>query len=176
MSITVTVACGDEAAEVAAVAAATFPLACPPTADPVDIESAIAANLSAHRFAEYLADPQRVILVARDDGRIVGYCMLIRGIGDDPDIAPAVQRRPAIELSKMYVLASHHRSGASAELMQSAIAWAADSGAEAVWLGVNQNNERAQRFYRKHGFTTTGSRRFRLGDSYEDDFVMVRLV
>jgi ribosomal protein S18 acetylase RimI-like enzyme len=43
-----------------------------------------------------------------------------------------------------------------------------------MWLGVNRANERAQRFYRKHGFEVTGARRFRLGDSDEDDFVMVR--
>lgn len=174
MSITVTPACGDDVAELAAVAAATFPLACPPTASPADIEATIAANLSPQRLAEYVADPERVVLAARGDGRIIGYAMLVRGIGDDPDIAAAVPQRPAVELSKMYVLAAYHNTGASARLMRSGIAWAHDCGAAALWLGVNRTNERAQRFYRKHGFATTGTRRFRLGQSYEDDFVMVR--
>lgn len=174
MSITVRPARPGDAGEIAAVAAETFPLACPPSADPVDIEAAIAANLSPDRFAGYLADPGRTLLVAVADGRIVGYCMLVGGIGEDPDVAAAVPAGSVVELSKMYVLASHHRSGASAELMRAAIARATDSRAVAVWLGVNGNNERAQRFYRKHGFAVTGARRFRLGDSYEDDFVMVR--
>lgn len=173
MAITVRPAHDDDAAEVAAVAAAAFPMACPPSADPADIEATIAASLSPQCFADYLADPERAILIATDDDRIIGYAMLIRGIGDDPDIAASVPQRPAVELSKMYVLASHHRSGASARLMQSGIQWAADSGAAAIWLGVNRNNERAQRFYRKHGFGVTGTRRFLLGGSYEDDFVMV---
>lgn len=174
MPITVLPARRDDAAELAAVAAATFPLACPPSADPADVEAAIAANLSPERFAEYLADPDHTVVVATDDDRIVGYAMLVRGIGEDPDVAAAVSPAPVMELSKMYVLATHHRSGASAELMHSAITCAADAGAVAVWLGVNRNNERAQRFYRKHGFTVTGTRQFRLGGSYEDDFVMVR--
>ena len=147
MSITVRTANDGDAAEVAAVAAATFPLACPPSADPADIEAAIAASLSPQRFTEYLADPRRVILVATDNDRIVGYAMLIRGIGDDPGIAASVPHRPAVELSKMYMLSSHHRSGGSAQLMQNGIEWAANSGAVAIWLGVNRKNERAQRFY-----------------------------
>lgn len=174
MSITVRPARAGEAAELAAVAAAIFPLACPPSADAADVDAAIAANLSAQCFDAYLADRDRVVLVATDDSRIIGYAMLIHGIGADPDIAAAVPHRPAVELSKMYVLAGHHGSGAAAQLMQYGITWAADRGAAALWLGVNRNNERAQKFYGKHGFGVTGMRRFRLGESYEDDFVMVR--
>lgn len=174
MSISVTPAGDADAVALAAVAAETFPLACPPAADPADIADAIAANLSARRFAEYLADPDRAILIATEDGRIVGYTMLIRGVGDDPMVAAAVSARPAVELSKMYVLPSHHRTGAGAALMRDGLAWADDDGAAAVWLGVNRNNERAQRFYRKHGFQISGTRTFRLGSSDESDFVMVR--
>lgn len=185
MAISVRTAAAPDAAELTAVAAATFPLACPPTAAADDIEAAIAANLSAQRFVDYLADPDRVVLVASDSSptvgstdadRIVGYAMLNRGIGDDPDVAAAVPNRPAVELSKMYVLPSHHRTGAAAALMGHAIDWAAQCGAVSVWLGVNRNNERAQRFYRKHGFRVAGTRTFRLGSSDEADFVMVRPV
>ena len=109
----------------------------------------------------YLGDPQRRVLAARHWGRIIGYAMLIRGDAD-------------VELSKIYVLADHHRSGAAAALMDAGLAWATENGARAVWLGVNQNNERATAFYRKHGFAVTGTRTFRLGSSLEDDFVMVR--
>lgn len=158
----------------ATVAAATFPLACPPSAAPEDISTFIAATLSEQRFAEYLTDPNRVVLTAADAGRTVGYAMLIRGVGDDPDIYGSVPQRPAVELSKMYVLPDYHRTGVAAALIRSGIGWAAGSGARAVWLGVNQNNERAQRFYRKHRFEVTGTRRFRLGAVLEDDFVMVR--
>ena len=42
-----------------------------------------------------------------------------------------------------------------------------------VWLGVNQVNERAQRFYAKSGFTINGTRTFQVGANREDDYVMV---
>lgn len=164
---------GDQV-ELAAVAAATFPLACPPSAAPGDISAFIAATLSEQRFSEYLVDPDRVVLTAADAGRIVGYAMLIRGVDDDPEISGSVPQRPAVELSKMYVLLDYHRTGAADALIRSGIGWAAGSGARAIWLGVNQNNERAQRFYRKHRFEVTGTRSFRLGAALEDDFVMVR--
>jgi ribosomal protein S18 acetylase RimI-like enzyme len=85
-----------------------------------------------------------------------------------------VDIRPAVELSKMYVLPAHHGSGVAAALMDAALDAAAGWAAECVWLGVNQENQRAQRFYSKHGFTVSGNRSFRLGDHAESDYVMVR--
>ncbi len=162
-------------AELAGVAARTFPLACPPSVTRADIAAFVDTNLSVARFTEYLADPQRLILTAGHDNRIIGYAMLIRGLGDDPDVQRAVPARPAVELSKMYVLADQHGSGASTALMDAALALAAsDWDAGCVWLGVNQKNVRAQRFYQKCGFTINGTRTFQLGTHTENDYVMVR--
>jgi GNAT superfamily N-acetyltransferase len=160
--------------ELADVAARTFPLACPPSVTPDNVAAFIAENLSPQRFADYLADPGRAVFAARDDGRIIGYAMLIRGVPDDTDVQRAVTLRPSVELSKMYVLPDRHGAGASAALMATALAWAEDGGAASVWLGVNQRNERAQRFYAKHGFATAGTKAFRLGTRIENDYVMVR--
>jgi ribosomal protein S18 acetylase RimI-like enzyme len=160
--------------ELAAVAARTFPLACPPSVALNDIASFIDANLSDARFAEYLADPQRLIITTKHDDRITGYAMLISGVSDDPDVQRAVRVRPATELSKMYVLPAHHGSGVAAALMDAALTAAASWSAGCVWLGVNQKNQRAQRFYEKHGFTVSGNRSFQLGGHTESDYVMVR--
>jgi ribosomal protein S18 acetylase RimI-like enzyme len=162
-------------AELAAVAARTFPLACPPSVTRANIAAFVDANLSKVRFTEYLSDPRRLILIAGRDDRIIGYAMLIRGVGDDPEVQRAVPVRPAVELSKMYVLADHHGSGVSTALMDAALAAAIDWGADCIWLGVNQKNSRAQRFYTKCGFTINGTRTFELGAGTENDYVMVRL-
>jgi len=150
----------------ASVAALTFPLACPPSVTPENIASFIDANLSAARFAEYLIDSRRRILIARDDDRIIGYAMLVR---DVPDLSG-----PTAELSKLYVLAEFHGKGVSTALMDAALAAADQWGVRSVWLGVNQNNQRAQRFYAKNGFTINGTRTFQLGDHTENDHVMIR--
>lgn len=141
---------------------------------PENIASFIADNLSADRFAEYLADPQRAILIAQQGDRIVGYAMLIRGVADDADVQRAVQIRPAAELSKMYVLPDYHGAGTATALMGLTLATGEHWGVGCVWLGVNQANQRAQRFYSKSGFKITGTRTFQVGAGRESDFVMVR--
>ncbi|WP_193043180.1 GNAT family N-acetyltransferase [Mycolicibacterium baixiangningiae] len=160
--------------ELAAVAASTFPLACPTSVTAENIAAFVAENLSEHRFADYLTDPDRVLLVARDGARMVGYAMLIRGVPDDDDVQQAVTLRPAIEVSKMYVVPESHGAGASSALMAEALTVARDTGYRCAWLGVNQENRRAQSFYSKHGFAVTGTKSFRLGAAVENDFVMVR--
>ena len=81
-----------------------------------------------------------------------------------------------MQLSKMYVLPEFHQAGVAAVLMSAALTEAATSGASGVWLGVNQENERAQRFYTKHGFTRSGTKTFRVGARLESDYVMQRSV
>ncbi|WP_163710031.1 GNAT family N-acetyltransferase [Mycobacterium timonense] len=160
-TVHVTAANTADAAELAGLAAQTFPLACPPTAASENIAAFVETHLSPERFAQYLADPHRAILTAARDGRIIGYAMLVR----DSDAA---------ELSKIYVLPEYHGGGVSAALMEAALATADGWGARRVWLGVNQANERAQRFYAKSGFRISGTRTFQLGAGLEHDYVMVR--
>ena len=174
MPVRVDVAVSTDAAALADVASITFPLACPSSVAAADIEAFIAANLSAQRVGEYLADPDRRVLTAVDEERIIGYAILARGVSSAA--AGCVESRPAAELSKMYVLPDWHGRGAAGALMEAGIAWAAAQHMRALWLGVNQNNPRAHRFYRKHGFEVTGTRTFPVGATLESDFVMVRAI
>lgn len=172
--LTISPAAPSQVAELADVAARTFPLACPPSVAPRDVAAFITENLSPARFAHYLADADRAVLVAVEENRIIGYAMMIRGVPDDPRVAAAVTAHPAVELSKMYVVPESHGGDAAASLMTAALQHAATSGAASVWLGVNQHNARAQRFYAKHGFAIAGTKTFRLGDHIEQDYVLVR--
>jgi len=176
MAVQVTSATERDLPELADVAALTFPLACPPGATSENVAAFIAENLSQTRFSGYLTDPGRAVLTARQDGRMVGYAMLIRGVVDDADVQRAVPLRPAVELSKMYVLPDGHGAGVSAALIAAALDQARALGAACMWLGVNQENQRAQRFYAKHGFVASGAKTFRLGEGLEHDYVMVRPV
>ena len=174
MTVQVRPAQATDVPELADVAAATFPLACPPSSAPDDIAAFIAGNLSADRFDEYLRDPERAVFVAHDEARILGYTMLIRGVADDAEVQRAVPERPAVELSKCYVLPDVHGGKVAATLMDASVGFARDLGARCVWLGVNQENQRAQRFYRKHGFEISGTKTFQLGGRIESDYVLVR--
>jgi tRNA (guanine37-N1)-methyltransferase len=75
------------------------------------------------------------------------------GRAGDADAAAAVSARPAIELSRFYTRAVAHGSGTVAgPLMRATIDAAGAARASTVWLGVNEENARAIRFYEKHGF------------------------
>ena len=100
--------------------------------------------------------------------------MLIRGVDDDTDVQRAVEIRPAAELSKLYLLPDYHGAGVATALMERTLATSAEWGARCVWLGVNQENQRAQRFYIKSGFKINGTRTFQVGTRRENDYVMVR--
>ncbi|WP_406831035.1 GNAT family N-acetyltransferase [Pedococcus sp. KACC 23699] len=181
-----------DAPALATVAAATFALACPPHVTQGAIATFIADVLSVQRFEEYLGDPSRDLFVAEEEGLVgrdgsvggrpaagpvggltaaTGYAMLVTAEPADPDVRAVLQLRPTSELSKIYVLPDQHGAGTSRELMAAALDAARARGSRGAWLGVNQLNERAQRFYAKSGFTRVGTKRFLVGDRYEDDYV-----
>jgi ribosomal protein S18 acetylase RimI-like enzyme len=162
-----------DAVALAEVAGATFALACPPDADPAAVAQFIATALSEASFAGHLADPGRILLVEEETAGFpfVGYTMLVSGEPADPDVSGSIRIRPTCELSKIYVREGAHGRGTAASLLAASLDAARQVGAAGMWLGTNVENHRAQRFYRKHGFEVVGTKRFRLGDRYEDDLV-----
>jgi diamine N-acetyltransferase len=158
----------NDAAGLAELAAATFPLACPASAAPADIQSFVETNLAEQNFAEYLSDETRAVLIG---GEFEGYTLLNFTDPTDMDVVVAITNRPTAELSKCYLRAETHGSGLATELMQASLDLARSRGAVSVWLGVNQENAKANRFYEKHGFEKVGTKRFKLGERWEHDYV-----
>ncbi|MYR05775.1 GNAT family N-acetyltransferase [Gordonia sp. SID5947] len=169
-----------QAGAVAEVAAATFPLACPPHSTADDIAGFIRENLHPERFADHIHSPDSDVLTARDGiaGPIVGYALIHHCAPTHPDVAAVVTERPVTEISKMYVAPTHHALGRgtppSHALMRAALDLARERGSVLAWLGVNQENVRAQRFYAKMGFTRVGVKTFDLNGSIEHDFILAQ--
>ncbi|NLE78683.1 MAG: GNAT family N-acetyltransferase [Rhodococcus sp.] len=159
---------------IADVAAATFPLACPPDATRDDIAAFIDEVLSAERFSEYLTDPSRTVLKVTNHGAIVGYAMLVNGEPSDPGLADLLTLRPTTEISKFYVVPGKHGTSVASALLAAIVERAITDARASLWLGVNQLNQRAQRFYAKHGFEQVGTRTFSVGTQVHNDFVMQR--
>lgn len=102
--------------------------------------------------------------VAIADGEPIGYAKLTPLRAPAPDAAPG-----ALELQQIYVLADWHGTGVAEQLMQWGLAEARVSGAPEVYLTVFDHNERAKRFYTRHGFEEVGNCTFQLGDRIDDD-------
>ncbi len=155
-------------------AARTFPLACPPGTTDEDIAQFLAQNLAAPSFTSYLSDPNRKIWVVRAYQDLIGYAMTVFGPITDPEVTSVLSQDPELELSKLYLDATVHSSGAATAMMTAVIADAREQGRSRIWLGVNQLNVRAQRFYTKQGFARVGIKHFVVGAQRHSDFIMAR--
>ncbi|MCW2839856.1 MAG: family N-acetyltransferase [Aeromicrobium sp.] len=155
-------------------AALTFPLACPPHLPASAVDAFIATHLSTESFLEHCANPAHTVLLAENEGEPVGYALVKLGRPEDPDVLEAVPDGPWCELSKLYVHPDSHGAGVARELLDAVLVIARRESAATVWLGVNQQNHRANAFYAKHGLEPVGSRRFVVGDRVEEDFVRAR--
>jgi ribosomal protein S18 acetylase RimI-like enzyme len=165
-----------DAVTLSEVATATFPLACPPHTTQQAIADFISKNFTVTHFEGYLSDPERVLFLADQGGEAVGYAMLILGEPSDPDVRSSITLRPTAELSKLYVRPRHHGSGVSVALVDAAVESARAVGRLGMWLGVNNENARANRFYEKNGFAQVGVKKFLVGETWEDDFVRERVL
>jgi diamine N-acetyltransferase len=111
-----------------------------------------------------IADPEVRYRLALRDGGIVGYCMM--GPLDMP-----VDDAKGMELYRLYVDESMKGAGVADELMRDCVAWVRGKGATAVYLSVWEENHRAQRFYRRHGFRDHSEWQFMVGKHADRDLI-----
>lgn len=117
-------------------------------------------------MARDLADPGIDWCIAEDAGLPIGYAKL------RPLAAPAPQpKRGAMELQQIYLSAERHGTGIADALMQWALRLARAKGAPEIYLTVFDHNQRAKRFYARHGFDEVGHCAFQLGERVYDDRV-----
>jgi [ribosomal protein S18]-alanine N-acetyltransferase len=103
----------------------------------------------------------RYYLVADDRGNVAGYAGLL-GAGWQGDVLT------------LAVAAPQWGRGIGTALLRALLAEAARRGCTEVFLEVRTDNDRAQRLYRRHGFTEIGIRRGYYQPSGADALVMRR--
>lgn len=79
-----------------------------------------------------------------------------------------------IELQRFYFDAAFHGKGHSRQLMEFCLEQARLLNADVMWLGVWENNLRAQKFYEKFGFYEVGDHAFLMGDESQRDLLMAK--
>ena len=104
--------------------------------EPVDVQ----------RLRAYLAEPGHLMVVAVDDGIVVGQC------------AGVVHRHPD-KVTELYVdevgtAPSHHRRGIGRSMVEALFAWGRELGCKEAWLGTELDNIAANALYRSRGGTT----------------------
>lgn len=103
---------------------------------------------------------------------ILGFALLNRAT-TEPCIRDGGYPRP-IELQRLYVGLESHGRGIGKMLMSEAERSARVMGYETVWLGVWEENVRAQGMYRKLGYQRIGEHVFDVGGDIQTDWILVK--
>lgn len=111
-----------------------------------------------------IADPKVRYRLALRGGAIVGYCMM--GVLEMP-----VEDARGLELHRLYVDESVKGAGVADALMDDCVAWARGKGATSLYLSVWEENQRAQRFYRRRGFEDHSEWKFMVGNTGDRDLI-----
>jgi ribosomal protein S18 acetylase RimI-like enzyme len=113
------------------------------------------------------------VVAVSDDGVWVGTVTgLLEEVGTG-DVAGGDVERRQVHLVAVYLDPAHRGRGLLGRLVDEAVAWAGERGADGVRLFVHTDNPRAQAAYRRLGFTETG-RGFTSETGQELEMVLTR--
>jgi ribosomal protein S18 acetylase RimI-like enzyme len=135
---------------------------------PEDLAKYLIATFSVAKIRRSLGQPNNHYWLAFADDLPVGYAKL-----KNPWEAPKLSTLRAAQIQKIYILRDYLAQGIGLPLLQAACGLAADLNVETIWLTVLNENERAIRFYKRHGFTTLGQATFQIG-AQTFDFEVLR--
>ncbi|KOG33191.1 GNAT family N-acetyltransferase [Streptomyces resistomycificus] len=125
--------------------------------------------------AEGASGKQQIIAEAPDGGWVATLTVLMEEPGTTDWAGFPVERKQA-HVVGVFVRPEERGSGLTDVLFDAAVEWSWEQGAERVRLIVHEENGRAQRFYRKVGFSPSGVT-VALGDEGEREleFVLERV-
>jgi ribosomal protein S18 acetylase RimI-like enzyme len=105
------------------------------------------------------------------DRQVIGYLKVNRGASQTE-----LKDYKALEIERIYVLQTYHRKKVGQLLFEKALQIARQHQLDYVWLGVWEENHRAQNFYRKNGFIPFDRHLFKLGNDVQTDIMMKRIL
>ncbi|MCA0427330.1 MAG: GNAT family N-acetyltransferase [Bacteroidetes bacterium] len=148
--------------------AKTFEEAFSPYHPASDLEKYISETYQLDQIRYNLRKPDVQYAVAYYDYEDAGYVKLIK----DVEVEGLTGR--ILEIEKIYVRQAFKGRKVGAALMQYVIHEAVRNGYSWLYLGVWQENTRAISFYEQFGFKKHSTRKFQLGKTICDDFLMVK--
>ncbi|MFC3213320.1 GNAT family N-acetyltransferase [Novosphingobium panipatense] len=139
---------------------------------PENLAAFLAASHSEEKIATELDDPGMRIMVAEEQGRLLGFCKLVMNCAW-PEYA---RGQRTIELKQLYTDPEATGQGIGSQLMDWALAEAAIFGADEMQLSVYSDNPGAQKFYARYGFSKVADIHFMVGDHRDEEFLFARLL
>lgn len=165
--VTIRVAADADAPVLAELARRTFYDTFAASNDPADMELYLSQAYGPDQQGREISDPSMTTLLVEHESEAIAYAQLRN------DHVPECVTGPApIELWRFYVRHGWHGRGVAQSLMERVMLEARHRGAQTMWLGVWERNDRARAFYRKCGFVEVGDHIFLFGTDPQTDLVM----
>jgi len=139
---------------------------------PEDLSNFLAESHGEAKAAKEIADPTMRVLLAEEEGRLLGFCKLVLACGW-PEHA---RGQAVIELKQLYTDPETTGRGIGSALMDRAMEIAREQAADEVQLSVWSGNEGAQKFYARYGFGKVADIYFMVGDQRDDEFLYARMM
>lgn len=120
---------------------------------------------------EDITNPLKTFIVATTaDQRIVGFAILTQGTFE-----PCVESfQSTVELQRLYVDLHTHGMGVGKALSLHLEDIARQKGYKHIWLGVWEENFKAQKVYEKMGYKKIGDHPFKMGNVTQTDYIMIK--
>ena len=131
-----------------------------------DMQYFLDHNFNLAQLEKEISNPNDLYFFITVDEKPAGY---IRFMEDYTDL-PIMKKWKALELKRFYILDAYHGKGIAQKLMDFFIVYAHQNKFESLWLGVWEDNFRAQKFYEKYGFQFSGyTHDFPIGSTPQTD-------
>ncbi|TKY88446.1 hypothetical protein EX895_002798 [Sporisorium graminicola] len=170
-------ATASDAAEIASLGGSVFFESFAHSMPAQDMDDYLKTSYSTQRIESEIQDHQsHLFYVARDDitKELLGFVQLNRSSQE-----PCLKIKPpnTIELQRIYTHSKAQGRGVGSQLMGKALSYAVEQGYKAIWLGVWEDNLKAQKFYlQTHGFEKVGHHDFTMGSCVQTDWILERFL
>ncbi|KAK9320911.1 acyl-CoA N-acyltransferase [Lipomyces orientalis] len=172
-SVTIRDARLDDAAAIAHLGSQVFAATFGHSVAPQDLNDYLERAYSVSQITRDLSNPQRHFFVACvDQDRVVGFSELREGSTED---CVSGTENP-VELFRLYVDLNFHGAGVGRGLIEEVEDLAKERGFKTLWLGVWEENLKAQKVYEKMGFVRVGDHVFKVGEVVQTDYIMSKSI
>ena len=135
--------------------------------DPNDLEAYLIEAFAHKQLLLELEKPEASFCFVKVEGKVVGYLKTNRGTAQTERV-----EGKTLEIERIYIDADVQGLGLGKALFDHALEEAKAIGADAVWLGVWEDNPKAIEFYARQGFKAFGEHEFTIGNDVQRDILM----
>jgi diamine N-acetyltransferase len=140
-----------------------------PVNNAVDVMDYADRFLNPQIFEKELVDPLYFTFGVFLESQLIGYMQMLI---NRQETYEGIE----LELKRFYLLKDHHGKGFADQMMAVCEAQARELNYKSFWLGVWENNFKAQKFYQKHGFKKIASHPFVMGQETQIDFIFAKQI